>query len=84
MLQMVHEHNATGVGSSKFGMSRHDVMKIVEQIKAEPEVKLMGLHCHIGSTIEDVSMFRWMIQNNDVTICTLPIRFNMTRPIFSK
>ena len=78
MLQMVHEHNATGVGSSKFGMSRHDVMKIVEQIKAEPEVKLMGLHCHIGSTIEDVSMFRWIMTSFHVhlTFCMYPIFYD--------
>ena len=55
---MVHEHNATGVGSSKFGMSHDDVIQLVEKLDVTPEVNLIGLHCHIGSTVENLDMYR--------------------------
>ena len=57
-MQDVHDFIATGGGSSKFGVQREDVASMLDDIAAEPLLKLLGLHCHLGSTIDDVDLFR--------------------------
>ena len=57
-IQGVHDFIATGCGSSKFGVKRVDVASMLDDIAAEPLLKLLGLHCHLGSTIDDVDIFR--------------------------
>ena len=54
----VHPFVATGMSESKFGLRRERLDPLLERIACEPRVKLVGIHCHLGSTIESVAVFR--------------------------
>jgi diaminopimelate decarboxylase len=47
-----HDHLATGNASSKFGVRLEDVPNAVKRAE-EAGLKVIGLHMHIGSSIED-------------------------------
>jgi diaminopimelate decarboxylase len=49
---------ATGLRESKFGIPFYDVISVCKEAKKLPNIALTGLHCHIGSQILDVSVFR--------------------------
>ncbi len=49
---------ATGLRESKFGIPFYEVIATCEDAKMLPNITLTGLHCHIGSQILDVSVFR--------------------------
>jgi diaminopimelate decarboxylase len=49
---------ATGLRESKFGIPFYEVIATCEEAKRLPNIALTGLHCHIGSQILDVSVFR--------------------------
>jgi len=57
-----HTHNfiRTGQIDSKFGFAIEtgEALEAVKKAIALPDLELMGLHCHIGSQIFDVSAFR--------------------------
>jgi diaminopimelate decarboxylase len=54
-----HEFIATGQDDSKFGfnLGNGDAMRAVERARASGSVKLVGLHCHIGSNVFAASSF---------------------------
>lgn len=52
-----HPKIATGLATSKFGISYNDVLKAYNEAKELPGVNPVGIHCHIGSQIIDVSPF---------------------------
>jgi len=52
-----HPKIATGLKSSKFGIPAHSVRSIYEKAMQMEGVRPIGLHCHIGSQILDVSPF---------------------------
>lgn len=52
-----HPKIATGLKSSKFGIPAQSVRSIYEKAMHMDGVKPIGLHCHIGSQILDVSPF---------------------------
>ena len=52
-----HPKIATGLASSKFGIGYKDVLKAYEAAKELAGVNPVGIHCHIGSQITDVSPF---------------------------
>lgn len=54
-----HEFIKTGQNDSKFGCSIElDVAQpVIQQVSCMPNVKLIGLHCHIGSQIFDIAPF---------------------------
>jgi len=49
---------ATGLRESKFGIPFYEVIATCEDAKRLPNIALTGLHCHIGSQILDVSVYR--------------------------
>jgi len=53
----VHPYVATGMRDSKFGIRAERLPWFLEQLKREPLLRLVGLHCHLGSTIKDVQVF---------------------------
>jgi diaminopimelate decarboxylase len=59
----VHPHVSTGLQGSKFGIALEDVSAIADLINAAPGIELVGLHCHLGSTIRDVSVMRAALQS---------------------
>ena len=54
----VHPYISTGMASSKFGIRNTHLEWFLEAIRAEPLMELVGAHCHLGSTIKDVTPFR--------------------------
>jgi diaminopimelate decarboxylase len=53
----IHPKLATGLGKSKFGIPRGEIVGIYKEAKELPGVKPVGIHCHIGSTILDAAPF---------------------------
>lgn len=54
----VHKYVSTGLANSKFGIRNSRLQWFLDQIKQEPNVELVGAHCHLGSTITKVNIFR--------------------------
>ncbi|KAF2301873.1 hypothetical protein GH714_030084 [Hevea brasiliensis] len=51
----VHPYVATGNKNSKFGIRNEKLQWFLDAVKAHPnELKLVGAHCHLGSTITKV------------------------------
>ncbi|KAL3874240.1 hypothetical protein ACJMK2_037283, partial [Sinanodonta woodiana] len=57
----VHPYVSTGQKSTKFGLPIQDIDQILELIQEEPLIQLVGLHCHLGSCIYDIDIFRWIL-----------------------
>ncbi|MQL05574.1 diaminopimelate decarboxylase, partial [Escherichia coli] len=55
----VHPYVATGNKNSKFGIRNEKLQWFLDAVKEHPnELKLVGAHCHLGSTITKVDIFR--------------------------
>lgn len=55
----VHPYVSTGLANSKFGIQNQFLPKYLQKIRENDDcIKLLGVHCHIGSTIKDVNIFR--------------------------
>ncbi|XP_010453249.1 PREDICTED: diaminopimelate decarboxylase 2, chloroplastic [Camelina sativa] len=55
----VHPYVATGNKNSKFGIRNEKLQWFLDEVKAHPkELQLVGVHCHLGSTITKVDIFR--------------------------
>lgn len=55
----VHAYVSTGMASSKFGINNSKIGEYLQKIRDNSSnVELLGVHCHIGSTIKDVTIFR--------------------------
>lgn len=52
-----HKHISTGKGDNKFGISYKEIDKVLELIPQLTNVKIEGVHFHIGSQITDLSVF---------------------------
>ena len=54
-----HEFIATGQDDSKFGFNLRngDAHRAIDRMRASAAVKLVGVHCHIGSNVFDASSF---------------------------
>ncbi len=54
-----HDFIATGQDDSKFGfnLANGDAMRAVERASAAASVRLIGVHCHIGSNVFEASSF---------------------------
>lgn len=54
----VHKYISTGLKCSKFGIQNDKIGEYLKRIKEESKhIELVGVHCHIGSTIKDVQIF---------------------------
>ena len=58
--QGIHQHLATGQGNSKFGIHEENLWHIVSEIRQKhgSYIEVVGLHCHLGSTIDNIKLFR--------------------------
>ncbi|KAH7414737.1 hypothetical protein KP509_14G008300 [Ceratopteris richardii] len=55
----VHPYVATGNKNSKFGIRNEKLQWFLDEIKRHPEqLRLVGAHCHLGSTITKVDIFK--------------------------
>ena len=53
-----HKYITTGLEENKFGINHWELDSIIEQLKSLDNIKLLGLHFHIGSQITDMSVFK--------------------------
>jgi diaminopimelate decarboxylase len=52
-----HQHITTGVAGSKFGFPLFDADRAVSVAMSMPSLNLVGLHCHIGSLINETQPY---------------------------
>ena len=53
-----HKYITTGLEENKFGINIWELETVTEQLKQLKNLKLIGLHFHIGSQITDLSSFK--------------------------
>lgn len=55
----VHPYVSTGLAGSKFGIRNTHLQWFLDAVRAAPgQLDLVGVHCHLGSTITKVNIFR--------------------------
>jgi diaminopimelate decarboxylase len=52
-----HPYISTGLSTNKFGIEYSDVLSICHKIQKMPHIKLVGIACHIGSQLTELSPF---------------------------
>jgi diaminopimelate decarboxylase len=53
-----HHYITTGLSENKFGIYMSELDQVIDQFETLPNVKLIGVHFHIGSQITDMSSFQ--------------------------
>jgi diaminopimelate decarboxylase len=62
-----HKYITTGLEENKFGINLWELEQVVALLKTLTNIKLIGIHFHIGSQITDVSAFKTLCMRvNDV------------------
>lgn len=54
----VHPYVSTGIKKSKFGIRNDRIEHFLELVDSAKYLNLVGLHCHLGSTIKNVKVFQ--------------------------
>ncbi|MYI93005.1 diaminopimelate decarboxylase [Candidatus Poribacteria bacterium] len=54
----VHPYISTGMKDSKFGIRNERLNWFLDEIRRDAQLNLVGVHCHLGSTIKKVRIFR--------------------------
>ena len=54
----VHPYISTGLQNSKFGLNPELIPIIGKELKKTDNLTLVGIHCHLGSTIENIDVFQ--------------------------
>lgn len=52
-----HHYITTGLEENKFGINEWELESVIQKLRTLNNVKLIGLHFHIGSQITDLSVF---------------------------
>ena len=53
-----HQYITTGLEENKFGVNQWELQACIEQLNACPNLKLIGIHFHIGSQITNLEVFK--------------------------
>ncbi len=53
-----HHYITTGIEENKFGIYLCDLKRVMTAVLQMPNIRLIGLHYHIGSQITDMTVFR--------------------------
>jgi diaminopimelate decarboxylase len=53
-----HKYITTGLEENKFGINPWEMEAVIEKLKGLKELKLVGLHFHVGSQITDLIVFK--------------------------
>ncbi|EWM15178.1 diaminopimelate decarboxylase [Kutzneria sp. 744] len=77
-----HKAIATGVEDQKFGFSLASgaALDAVGRVRAQPSLRLVGLHCHIGSQVSRVASFEEAARRMVGFLAVLQIRYGITLP----
>lgn len=57
-----HKYITTGLEENKFGINPYEFETVIALIKQLPNIKLIGLHFHIGSQITELGPFKKLCQ----------------------
>ncbi len=57
-----HEYITTGLNENKFGFALSHLESAIEKLNELKSLKLIGIHFHIGSQIEDINIFEPLCQ----------------------
>jgi len=57
-----HPYISTGLKKSKFGIDMEDALKAYEIASKKKNLNIVGIHCHIGSQIMDVSPYKEAVE----------------------
>ncbi len=52
-----HPYISTGLKDNKFGITIEDALSVYQHAAAQPALKVVGIDCHIGSQLTDVTPF---------------------------
>ncbi len=52
-----HRYISTGQADSKFGISYHEIAELAAELASMRNVRVVGLHFHVGSQIRDLGVF---------------------------
>ncbi|MFV0472345.1 MAG: diaminopimelate decarboxylase [Paludibacteraceae bacterium] len=52
-----HHNITTGLNENKFGINLEDIDKVIGTLPALKNIKLIGIHFHVGSQITDMTVF---------------------------
>lgn len=55
-----HHYITTGLEENKFGINLWELEEVLKTLEVSKNIKLIGLHFHIGSQITDLSVFKGM------------------------
>lgn len=58
-----HPYISTGMKENKFGIEIDTALQLCRNLSTKPHLKLIGLACHIGSQLTDLTPFRSAIQH---------------------
>lgn len=62
-----HHYITTGMEENKFGIYLYDLEHVISEVLLLKNIKLIGLHFHIGSQITDMSVFQGLcIRANEI------------------
>ena len=53
-----HKYITTGLNENKFGINQSDLDDVLEKLPSLKNLKLIGIHFHIGSQIQEMTPFR--------------------------
>lgn len=53
-----HHYITTGLEENKFGINMHELPTVMDIVKRSGNLKFIGLHFHIGSSINDLTPFK--------------------------
>ena len=53
-----HSYITTGIKENKFGINQADLSLVVEKLSFYKNIKLNGLHFHVGSQVNDLNVFK--------------------------
>ncbi len=57
-----HPYISTGLKKSKFGIDIEEALDIYKYVKSLKNLNIVGVHCHIGSQIMDISPFKEAVE----------------------
>jgi diaminopimelate decarboxylase len=57
-----HQAISTGQADSKFGFSIDQAREAIDRLSGDAQLKLVGLHCHIGSQLLELEPFRAAVE----------------------
>lgn len=60
-----HEYITTGLNENKFGFAIAHLDDVLEKLQSLKAIKLIGIHFHIGSQIEDIEVFEPLCKRVD-------------------